>query len=105
MLLGPTALLIAAAMLAGSARGVFTLLQATAISDRWGATHYGRLNGLLTAPAMVATALAPWAGAALAEVLGGYPAVFVALAVIASIAAVLAAGSVSQHAKTPAHHH
>jgi MFS family permease len=92
---GPTALLIAAAMLVGSARGVFTLLQATAISDRWGATHYGRLNGLLSAPAMVATALAPWAGAALAELLGGYPAVFV----------VLAAGSVPQHVETPAHHH
>ncbi|WP_232661440.1 MFS transporter [Pseudonocardia sp. TRM90224] len=91
---GPTALLIAAAMLAGSARGVFTLLQATAISDRWGATHYGRLNGLLTAPAMVATALAPWAGAALAELLGGYPTVFVVLAVLAGIAAVLAAATV-----------
>ncbi|GAA1194727.1 MFS transporter [Pseudonocardia alaniniphila] len=33
---GPAALLIAAAMLVGAARGVFTLLQATAISDRWG---------------------------------------------------------------------
>ena len=69
-------LLIAAAMLAGAARGVFTLLQATAISDRWGAAHYGRLNGLLSAPALLATALAPWAGAALAQTLGGYPAVF-----------------------------
>ena len=56
---GPAALLIAAAMLAGAARGVFTLLQATAISDRWGAAHYGRLNGLLSAPALLATALAP----------------------------------------------
>jgi MFS family permease len=84
---GPAALLIAAAMLAGAARGVFTLLQATAISDRWGATHYGRLNGLLTAPAMVATALAPWAGAALSEVLGGYPTVFWLLAGIAALAA------------------
>ena len=64
---GPAALLIAAAMLAGAARGVFTLLQATAISDRWGAVHYGRLNGLLSAPALLATALAPWAGAALAQ--------------------------------------
>jgi len=97
---GPTALLIAAAMLAGAARGVFTLLQATAISDRWGATHYGRLNGLLNAPAMVATALSPWAGAALAEVLGGYPAVFIVLAVLAALAATLTAGSVPP---TPAH--
>jgi MFS family permease len=95
---GPAALLIAAAMLAGAARGVFTLLQATAISDRWGAAHYGRLNGILSAPAMVATALAPWAGAALAAVLGGYPGVFVLLAVLAGVAAALMAGSVPRRA-------
>jgi MFS family permease len=91
---GPGALLIAAAMLAGAARGVLTLLQATAISERWGGTHYGRLNGLLSAPVMLATALAPWAGAALAQALGGYPAVFAVLAGIAALAALLAAGSV-----------
>lgn len=91
---GPTGLLVAAAMLAGAARGVFTLLQATAVSDRWGTTHYGRLNGLLTAPAMIATALAPWAGAALADLLGGYPIVFIVLATIAAAAAGLAVGSV-----------
>lgn len=91
---GPAGLLIAAAMLAGAARGVFTLLQATAISDRWGATHYGQLNGLLSAPALTATALAPWAGAALAGMLGGYPAVFATLAGLAVLAAGCAAGSV-----------
>jgi MFS family permease len=94
LLPGPAAALIAAAMLTGAARGVFTLLQATSVSDRWGADHYGRLNGLLLAPATVATALAPWAGAALSEVLGGYPAVFVLLAVLAAVAAVLAAGTI-----------
>jgi MFS family permease len=94
LLPGPAALLIAAAMLAGSARGVFTLLQATAISDRWGAAHYGRLNGLLSAPAMLATALAPWAGAAVAQSLGGYPPLFWLLAAIATLAAALTAGSV-----------
>ncbi|OZM80182.1 MFS transporter [Pseudonocardia sp. MH-G8] len=94
LLPGPEILLIAAAMLAGAARGVFTLLQATAISDRWGAAHYGRLNGLLSAPAMIATALAPWAGAALAVALGGYPVVFVLLAAIAALAALLAIGTV-----------
>ncbi len=91
---GPGALLVAAAMLAGAARGVFTLLQATAISDRWGTAHYGRLGGILTAPAMLATALSPWAGAALAGLLGGYPAVFVLLALIAAAAAGLSLGSV-----------
>jgi MFS family permease len=77
---GPAVLLIAAAMLTGAARGVFTLLQATAVTDRWGATHYGRLSGILSAPALLATAVAPWAGSALAAVLGGYPALFVVLA-------------------------
>lgn len=91
---GPAGLLIAAAMLAGAARGVFTLLQATAISDRWGAMHYGRLNGLLSAPAMLATALAPWAGAALADVLGGYPPVFAVLTAVTVLATALAAGTV-----------
>jgi MFS family permease len=90
---GPAVLLIAAAMLAGAARGVLTLLQATAVTDRWGAVHYGRLNGLASAPALVAIAVAPWAGAALAGLLGGYPAVFVVLAGCAALAAVLAAGS------------
>ena len=96
---GPAGLLIAAAMLAGAARGVFTLLQATAISDRWGAAHYGRLNGLLSAPAMIATAVAPWAGAALAQALGGYPAVFAALAGCAVLAAALIAGSVPRQTR------
>jgi MFS family permease len=90
LLPGPAVALIAAAMLAGAARGVFTLLQATAVSDRWGAVHYGRLNGLFLAPATVATALAPWAGAALSEVMGGYPVVFVLLAALAVVAGALA---------------
>ncbi len=98
---GPAALLIAAAMLAGAARGVFTLLQATAISDRWGAAHYGRLNGLLSAPALLATALAPWAGAALAQTLGGYPAVFGLLAGLGVLAAVLAVGTMPVRQRHP----
>jgi MFS family permease len=88
---GPAALLIAAAVLAGMARGVFTLLQATAVTDRWGALHYGRLSGLLTAPILVIMALAPWACTALAELLGGYPPVFAILAGITAAAALLAA--------------
>ena len=44
------------AMLAGAARGIFTLLQATAVTDRWGTAYYGRLNGVLSAPSTLATA-------------------------------------------------
>ena len=61
---------------------------------RWGDAHYGRLSGLVAAPTTLATALAPWAGAAAAEALGGYPVVFGLLAGIAVVAAGLAVGSV-----------
>ena len=43
---------------------------------------------------MIATALAPWAGAALATTLGGFPVVFAVLTGLAALAAVLTAGSV-----------
>ena len=91
---GPPLALIVAAMLAGSARGVFTLLQATALSDRWPSRFYGRLNGILTAPVMLAIAVSPWAGSALADVLGGYPPVFVILAAASLGAAMLALATV-----------
>jgi MFS family permease len=90
LLPGPALALVIAAVLAGAARGIYTLLQATAVTDRWGATHYGRLNGLLSAPSTLAAALAPWAGAALAGPLGGYPSVFVALGMVGVLAAALA---------------
>ncbi|RZS43781.1 MFS transporter [Herbihabitans rhizosphaerae] len=77
----------------GAARGIFTLLQATAITDRWGPAHYGRLNGVLSAPAMVATAVAPGAGAVLAGPLGGYPAMFLILGGIGLAAVVTAAAA------------
>jgi MFS family permease len=102
LLPGPAALLVAAAMLAGAARGIFTLLQATAVTDRWGTAYYGRLNGVLSAPSTLATALAPWAGAALAVPLGGYPGVFVLLAAVAVLAAAAAVGSVPRRASTTA---
>ncbi|HET6709930.1 MFS transporter [Amycolatopsis sp.] len=91
--LSSTAALIAAAVVAGMARGVFTLLQATAITDRWGATHYGRLNGLMAAPMTITMALAPFAGAALAGLLGGYAHAFLVLAAVNTAAAVLALAS------------
>ncbi len=90
---GPASLLIAAAVAAGMIRGNFTLLQATAVPDRWGATHYGRLSGVLSAPVTVATALGPFAGAALAPPLGGYPHLFLVLAAVCALAALLALGT------------
>ncbi|MGW2352551.1 MFS transporter [Actinacidiphila glaucinigra] len=87
---GPYALLAALSVLAGTVRGNLTLLQATAITDRWGTTHYGRLSGLLAAPATTASALAPFAGTALAAPLGGYPHLFAVLALISAGAALIA---------------
>jgi predicted MFS family arabinose efflux permease len=91
---GPVWLLVAIAVAAGTARGIATLLQATAVSDRWGTTAYGTLSGILVAPVTVASALAPWLGAALAQRLGGYPAAYAALGVLAVVATGLAAGTV-----------
>ncbi|MFJ9948369.1 hypothetical protein [Kitasatospora sp. NPDC091207] len=88
---GPVPLRVAIAVLAGTVRGNPTLLQATALADRWGTAAYGRLSALLAAPATVAGALASWAEAALVGPLGGYPQLFVLLAVLSGVAALLAA--------------
>ena len=63
---------VPAATLAGAVRGMLTLLNATAVTDRWGVGHYGRLTGLLSARVTVTGALSPWVGAVAA--LHGYAA-------------------------------
>ncbi|PVC65316.1 MFS transporter [Streptomyces sp. CS081A] len=90
---GPYGLLITVSVLAGAVRGNLTLLQATAITDRWGTTHYGRLSGILSAPAQTASALAPFAAALLAPPLGGTPALFALLAALGAAAALVALGT------------
>ena len=87
---GPIWLLLAAAIIAGTVRGNLTLLQATAVTDRWGTTHYARLSALLSAPVTIAAAIAPWAGSALAGLLGSYSSVFLALGAISVIATAFA---------------
>jgi predicted MFS family arabinose efflux permease len=89
-LTGPPAALIAAAVALGAVRGACTLLQATAVADRWGTARYGTLSGFFAAPITVATALAPWAGTALAEAIGSYAGAFGLLAAVVVAAAVLA---------------
>ncbi|MDI2130158.1 MFS transporter [Yinghuangia seranimata] len=97
---GPIWLLVVISVIAGTARGVATLLSATAITERWGAASYGTLSGILSAPAMAASALAPWAGAALAGPLGGYAHMFALLAALGCAAALLAFGTIPRGAKT-----
>lgn len=88
---GPVPLLVGIAMVTGSVRGCLTLLQATAVSDRWGTRDFGAVNGVFVAPVIALTALAPVAGPGLAGLLGGFPAMVVLMAGLATLAAVLAA--------------
>ncbi|MEV0437034.1 MFS transporter [Nocardia sp. NPDC050413] len=100
MLLGiftTAAALTVAAILSGMARGVFTLLQATAITDRWGSTHYGQLTGLVSAPMTITVASAPFVATAMATNLGGYPATFLILGAAAALAAALSLTTIPKY--------
>ncbi|MFD3876632.1 hypothetical protein [Streptomyces microflavus] len=87
---GPCSLVIAVSIATGMVRGNLILLWATPITDRWGTQHYGRLSALLGAPAMTASALASFAAATLASILGGYPELFGVLAGLAAASAIVA---------------
>ncbi|GAS97252.1 major facilitator superfamily MFS_1 [Mycolicibacterium canariasense] len=87
------AALVAMAVVAGVVRGIMTLLQATAVTERWGAAHYGHLSGILSAPVMVTTALGPFVGAVLASCLHSYATMFIVLGLAAAVAAALAAAT------------
>lgn len=88
---GPIWLLIGIGMVAGGVRGCITLLQATAVADRWGTRNFGAINGVFVAPITLGTALAPVAGPALADLVGGYPMMAIVMAGLLSAATVLSA--------------
>jgi len=90
---GPATALIAAAVLAGAARGVYTLVYATAVADRWGTERLGILHGTFVAPITVAVAAAPVTGVLLATQLGSYTAATAALAVVVAVGAILSGRS------------
>lgn len=90
---GPLALLIAVSIGAGAARGIYTLLQATGVSERWGTRSFGALNGIATVPTTAAMVAAPAGGAFLAELVGNYTMAFYLLATITFIGALLALGT------------
>ncbi|MBB3044444.1 MFS transporter [Nocardioides soli] len=81
---GPYAALVMLSFLAGMARGIYTLLQATAVTDRWGTTDYARLNATLALPLTASAAFAPWLATALAAGLGSHAATLVVLALLAA---------------------
>jgi predicted MFS family arabinose efflux permease len=88
---GPTLVLVLLAVLAGAARGLFTLVGATLVSDYWGPERYAAISGVFNAPILAASALAPWLGAVIADATGGLTGLFTVLVVVAGAAAVLAA--------------
>jgi cyanate permease len=88
---GPYIVIVAASLIAGYTRGLATLLGATAISDRWGIANYARLNGVFSGPLMAAAAIAPFLGAGLALLPGGFPLAFGVLAGIGAVGTVIAA--------------
>ena len=85
----PWGVVCALSFAAGIARGIFTLIQATAVSDRWGTQEYGARSGILSGGVLAAAALAPWIGTLLASGLGSYAAAFVILAVGCLLATLL----------------
>src|SRR5690606_35130710 len=69
---GPPWLLIGIGAAAGSVRGAQTLVQGSAVADRWGARNYGSINGVFAAPVTVITALGPALGPVLVVATGSY---------------------------------
>ena len=53
---GPTFALVLLAVLAGAARGLFTLVGATLVSDHWGPERYAAISGIYNAPILAASA-------------------------------------------------
>ncbi len=86
---GSLLLACAASFAAGTARGIFTLIQATAVADRWGTRAVGARSAMLSGGVMAASAFAPWLGTLLAELTGGFTTAFYVLALLAVVAAVL----------------
>ena len=68
-------LLVAFAVIYGSANGIFTIVRGTVVPELLSRDGYGAINGALAFPATIARALAPLAAAAIWTAAGGYDAV------------------------------
>jgi predicted MFS family arabinose efflux permease len=87
---GPAWLLITVGVIAGAVRGAYTLVQASAVSDRWGTRNYGSINGTFAAPITIAAALTPAIGPAVAVGVGSFSAMVAIMAGAALLAVVTA---------------
>lgn len=87
---GPPWLLIGIGIAAGAVRGAQTLVQGSAVADRWGTHSYGAVKGVFAAPITVAAAFSPSIGPLLALASGSYSTMALIAAALA-VAAVVAA--------------
>lgn len=87
---GPPWLLIAIGMAAGAVRGAQTLVQGSAVADRWGTRNYGSINGVFAAPITAVTALGPALGPVVAAGVGSYATMALIMAGFAAVALVSA---------------
>jgi cyanate permease len=92
---GPSLLLIAVSVVAGAARGLFTLVGATLVTDLWGPERYAAINGVLSAPLAGATAIGPFLGAWVAALTDSYATAFAVLAALAGLGTLLFARAVT----------
>ena len=72
----------------GSTNGISTLTRATTISELYGHEHYGAISSIIASTSAVAGALAPFAVAAAADIVGSLTPVFAGLAVLSGVAAI-----------------
>ena len=87
----PAWLIITLAVFAGAARGCHTLLQATAVADRWGTRNFAQINATLNAPITALSALAPVTGPALAAAFGSYTVMAILMAGLLVVATMASA--------------
>lgn len=87
---GPPWVLVTLGVLAGAIRGAQTLIQASAVIDRWGTESYGSINGLFAAPLTIVIALAPALGPLAADLTGSYSMMALLAALLAAFAALTA---------------
>jgi len=89
LLLSPAkfALLAAFAAIYGAANGIMTIVRGLALREMLTAESYGTLNGLLSVPATIAKALAPFGAAWLWAASGSYDSVLIAGILCSSLVA------------------
>lgn len=83
---GPPWLLISIGIAAGAVRGAQTLVQGSAVAERWGTRNYGAINGVFAAPVTLVGALGPSIGPLLAVATGSYSAMALIAAALAALA-------------------